>query len=341
MKHRPHTPWKIGPRLFRRGRYWWIDLRYMAGGRCVMRDPTHPAWPDAGERTELYEVADRWKWAYVDLGHRLHKERVLGVSRVMALTEAVREYTEARRPLVSRSTQGNDKAALAQLVKDFGSTPVHLVDPQRTLNRLLSEGYEPYTVEIYSAFLSGFWRWLGLPYAIELPRYQRAEPRVWTNDEIETIRDKAGDLLTAIDAGLYMGLRFGEIFGLEWSDVDLATWTVRVRRQKGGAPLKSRRARTAVILPGWTHPHGSGTVAVPAKRQRLTTVLKRAELLGDGVGWHSFRHTYARLFLEAKPDMRLLQASLGHGSVTTTEQAYNWLLPDKAAEMSVRAIHGR
>lgn len=189
--------------------------------------------------------------------------------------------------------------------------------------------------------MSGFWRWLGLDYTVSLPRWQKAEPRVWTDAEVGRVRAAAGDLLVAIDCGLYMGLRFGEIFGLDWSDVDLATWTVRVRRQQGGGPLKSRRVRTAVILPGWTHEARTGPVAAKAKRQRLTTVLKRAGLLEMGVGWHSFRHTYARLFLEAKPDMRLLQASLGHGSVTTTEQSYNWLLPDRAAELARVAIHGR
>jgi integrase len=63
-------------------------------------------------------------------------------------------------------------------------------------------------------------------------------------------------------------------------------------------------------------------------------------LYTKGTGWHSLRHTYCRLFLEASPDMRLLQASLGHRSVTTTEQEYGHLLPDKAAEIARVRIHG-
>jgi integrase len=305
-----------------------------------MRDPKHPAWPHGGERTELYDVADRWKWAYVDRYRAEHRARTIGLRRPVMLMDAVRDYRAERVDLVARSTADNDRTALAHLTDDFANAPVHEVRPQKTLNRLLREGYGPYTVEVYSAYLSGFFRWCGLPYEVELPKWQRSEPRVWNDHEVLRIRDFADDLLTAVDCGLYMGLRWGEIQGVRWEDVDLASWTVRVRRQKDGAPLKSRRVRTALILPGWEHAPASGFVAVRAKRQRLTTLLRRARLEGRGVGWHSFRHTYARIFLERKADMRLLQASLGHASVTTTEVQYNHLLPDRAAAMARKAIHG-
>lgn len=338
LPQRPHKPWEIGPRVFRRGRYWWVDLRYASGGRVVMRNPRDPSWPDGGERTELREVAERWKWAYVDLGHELHRERVLGPSRPKLLDEAIAEYTTERANMVAPATAVNDRTALGHLTADWGRTPVHLVSPQRTLARLLARGFKPATVQTYSAFLSGFWKWLGLPYEVELPKWQRSEPRVWTDAEIAKIRDFADDMLLAIDCGLYMGLRYGEIMGLEWADVELSTWTVRVRRQKNGLPLKSRRRRTAVILPGWEHPPGEGLVT-SADERGMRWLLQRIGMWEKGVGWHSLRHAYARKFLEAKPDMRLLQASLGHSSVTVTEAAYNWLLPDKAAELSVRAIH--
>lgn len=307
-------------------------------GRCVLRDPRHPRWPADGERTELVDVAERWKWAYVDRAHELHRERVVG-GKPKKLTTAIREYLDERREAVSRSTWFNDRTALQHLADDFGNVVVHAVRPQKTLNRLLREGYQPYTVEVYSAFLSGFYRWLGLAYEVTLPKYQQDAPRVWTDAEVVAIREHAGELAVAVDCGLYMGLRYGEIGGLDWSDVDLSTWTVRVQRQAGGKPLKGRRARTALILPGWAHRRGIGPVAV-VRRQNIADVLKAAGLYEIGVGWHSLRHTYARLFLEAKPDMRLLQASLGHASVTTTESRYNWLLPDKAAELARRAIHG-
>jgi integrase len=312
-------------------------------GRVTLRNPRHPNWPRDGERTELADVADRWKWAYVDRAHELHRERVVG-GRPKLLRAAVREYLEHRRDAVATATWRNDRTALGHLADDYANTAVHQIDPQKTLNRLLREGYQPYTVETYSAFLSGFWRWCGLTYDVSLPRRQRNEPRVWSDEEVVRLRKAAGasegPLLLALDVGLYMGLRWGEIMGLDWSDVDLTSWTVRVQRQKGGAPLKGRRARTALILPGWTHGRGIGPVVGALRRQRITGLLEAAGLSEVGVGWHAARHSYARMFLEAKPDMRLLQASLGHASVTQTEDAYDHLLPDQAAAMARRAIHG-
>lgn len=307
-----------------------------------MRDPRAKGWPNAGERTELRDVAERWKWAYVDHYRTLHHERITGVTKPRLLKQAVREYLAERSGVVAPNTAQNDRSALAHLTDDFGDAPLYAVDPQRTLNRLLREKYRPHTVHTYSMYLSGFWKWCGLEYRVTLPKWQRREPRVWTNEEAAALRKAASPgLLVAIDCGLYMGLRFGEIMGLEWSDVDISTWTVRVRRQAGGQPLKSRKVRTAVILPGWAHKTGTGQVAAGVTREHLRALLKRAEMQAAGVGWHTLRHTYARMFLEAKPDMRLLQASLGHSSVTVTEQAYNWLMPDKAAELARVAIHGR
>jgi integrase len=305
-----------------------------------MRNPKDPRWPRGGERTELREVAERWKWAYVDLYRQDHRDRMIGTAKPRLLRDATAEYLEHRAPLVARSTLQNDRTALAHLADDFPGAAVHTIDPQRTLNRLLREGYRPYTVWIYSQFLSGFWKWCGLEYAVEFPKWQQREARTWTDAEVGRIRAEARDLLVSLDCALYMGLRYGEIMGLEWEDVDLSTWTVRVRRQKNGQPLKSRRTRTALILPGWTHDVGTGRVA-DHRTERLRAVLKRAGLTEKGVGWHTGRHTYARMFLEAKPDMRLLQASLGHSSVTVTEAAYNHLLPDRAAELARVAIHGR
>ena len=341
MHQRPHRPHELGPRLFRRGRWWGIDLRPYGYGRRTMRDPRHPGWPDQGERTELQDIAEEWKWQYVQWCHTQARRRALSPPKVKLLGEVVEQFLAHRQHHVARQTLINDRAALNHLLDDFGPhTPIEAVKPQRTIDRLLGSTMAS-TARTYAKYLSSFYTWLELPYKVKLPKEQPRRAVCWSEDQITAIRAAAGNLLLPIDCGLFMGLRMREIWGLEWGDI--AGNFVRVQRQYPNEPLKSRRERTTVILPGWEHERGQGRVASGApdrQSRKFGVVLKDIGLKSPDVLWHSLRHTYARRFLEAEPNMRLLQASLGHASVTTTEQLYNWLMPDAAAEIAEARIHG-
>ena len=72
-----------------------------------MRDPRHPGWPEFGERTELRDVAERWKWVYVDWCLDRHRDRVLGHAEPRTLGDATREYLEHRARTVEPATLGN------------------------------------------------------------------------------------------------------------------------------------------------------------------------------------------------------------------------------------------
>ncbi len=338
---RPHRPHELGPRVYRKGRWWSCDLRPWGYGRPTMRDPNHPAWPNAGARTELEDVArlwvgDYWKWVQDQA-----RAEAFGGTKERKLADAIEEYLEYRSRIVELNTWQSDRTSLSHLAHDFRGRSIHQVDPQRTINRLLGL-VDVSTVKTYSAYLSSFFSWLGLPYSVTLPKSQKPDVVVWTDSEIQRIREAADVLgsLLAVDLGLYMGLRVGEIYGLRWEDV--GERTVRVQRQVGGRPLKGKRARTAVVLPEWGHTGETGTVVEdPGEWSRsgvIRAVLALAGISRARVGWHSLRHTYARMFLERSPDMRLLQASLGHASITTTETAYNHLLPDAAAELAIARI---
>jgi integrase len=56
-----------------------------------------------------------------------------------------------------------------------------------------------------------------------------------------------------------------------------------------------------------------------------------AGLNDSGKGWHSFRHTYARICLESGVTMEDLHTFLGHASITVTEKVYGHLRPSVAA----------
>lgn len=341
-KQRPHLPHQLGPRAYRPGRWWHVDLRPWGLGRPVMRDPSHPQWPDAGERTEFEEVAERWRKAYWRWTEDRIRGRQLGRTPLRTFGRMKADYLLHRASVVATQTLRNDTAALNHMADDFApATPVERLEPQRTLDRLLRQGSSVGTVRVYSAFLSSFWSWLDLPYKVKLPGAVKSDVHVWSDAEAEGIRERAGALLLAVDLGLYVGLRAGEIWGAEWRDV--RGWTVRVTRQHPNRTLKGKRARTAVILPGWAHAPGEGRICeqggVDRQRRALRDVMEAAGLEPPDRPWHSLRHTYSRMFLERQPDLRLLQASLGHASIRTTETTYDHLA-DRAADLAVRGIHG-
>ena len=68
---------------------------------------------------------------------------------------------------------------------------------------------------------------------------------------------------------------------------------------------------------------------------------EHAGIKEDGNGWHVWRHTYARLFLERGGTMEELQRSLGHASIKTTQDTYGHFSTDKAAALARGRIYAR
>ena len=353
-QQRAHKPWEIGPRIWRRGRWWAVDLRYCGQGRPTMRNPRHPHWPSSGERTEIQEVAERWRWSYLDLSRDQHRARVLGERAERRLGTAIEEYAEHRARSVEPRTWAGDQTALRHLQDHYpSSASVETVEPQRMADALLDQGYKPSTVSQYMTSLRSLWGWLGLPFpAVTLPRPGSTDVRYWTDTEVMRLREAASeDVLLALDLTLFMGLRIGEVVGLRWADI--SEDSVRVQRQipQGSSvpkPLKGKKARTALILPGWEHQRGEGLVVHRSGQsigrrvqwRWMRQLLDSTGLNAQGSGWHMGRHTYARVCLESGVGLEQLRQFLGHSSIRTTETTYGHMDPDVAVELAQRAFRG-
>jgi integrase len=149
------------------------------------------------------------------------------------------------------------------------------------------------------------------------------------------------------------GLRQGELVALTWQHLDMQERTLRVRRSVTGGVLtttKSHEPRTvdlakraadlleerwqAQSVGGWP---AQDALVFPAEAggflrgdslyYRLRHAMQDAHVpvegpTGEPRGWHSQRHTHAKLALEHGASITWLQRQLGHSSIVVTIDRY-------------------
>jgi len=367
----PRVYLAAGSRWFR------VDLRPWDGTRMVMRNPLAPGWPDRGDRTDSPELAERWAWAYLDWIRGERRREALGIGPDRPLHAAVEAYLDHRSVAVERATWSADRTALGYLTREWGRgaklSSIETADLQAIVNQLLRAGYRASTVTTYVKSWRVFFRAVGGWNPTE--RITITSRAARPLDSIDTLSpheiralflaaekvdaQRIGQFpsgVTACAIGLFMGLRMGEIFALQWADIDPVSKTVRVRFQVPKdrvelRPTKGKLSRTALVLPDfWEHYRADAVglccgragrpVGTRTQRNLITRVLDAAGLNQLGRGWHILRHTYARSFLEARGSLEELQASLGHSSIVTTQTRYGHLRPDAAAALARARIYG-
>lgn len=162
-----------------------------------------------------------------------------------------------------------------------------------------------------------------------------------------------------------LGLREGELLGLEWRHVDLEVGTLHVCQQlrelRGRmwiGPLKHAKQVRTLALPAlavvalqnlgpgtgfvFTDSEG-GWVRKSNLHRRHFQPLRTAAQLPEATTIHSLRHTYASLLAEGGLSAKRLQSQLGHHSAAFTLDRYTHLAPDvdrHAAEAMDRIIGG-
>lgn len=194
------------------------------------------------------------------------------------------------------------------------------------------------------------------------PRRNRPETQVWSAEQARSFlaaRARAEDrLLISWLLALTLGLRRGELAGLQWRDVDLDAATLRIDRQrttdsgsnvvvkepKGTsrrtldlgpqivAALRSHRLlqsreRLALGLGALDRDTALVTdeLGGPLHPQRLTHLFRVASAEADmpHIRLHDARHTCATLALDAGLHPKVVQQLLGHSSWTVTMDLYS------------------
>jgi integrase len=185
------------------------------------------------------------------------------------------------------------------------------------------------------------------------PKVQKPKPAYYTNDELKRLWPELAErpvYLALCKFAVTTGMRFGELAGLRWSNVDLLNREVHVARTFtagiGEDTPKSGEPRTvdltppaAMVLEGWYVDSGTGDGLVFEREWGghiladyvgqfvLYPALERAGIprvgeRGRKRDFHSFRHTFARIALEKGAEITWVQRQLGHSSITLTVDTY-------------------
>ena len=198
-----------------------------------------------------------------------------------------------------------------------------------------------------------------VPSLVDAPRPGSYLPDVLSPEDVERILDAPpadapiGIRDRAILELLYAcGLRVSELVGLDTDRVDLKGQQVRVigkgnkeRRVPMGDEARERLHRYRIgPRELWTAGKPSPAVFVGQRGKRMSResvwqLVKRwteAAGVSERVTPHTFRHSFATHLLEGGADLRVVQALLGHASISTT-QLYTHLTGERVREVYARA----
>ena len=198
-----------------------------------------------------------------------------------------------------------------------------------------------------------------IPALIDAPRPGTYLPDVLAPEDVASILDApppdhpVGIRDRAILELLYgCGLRVSELVGLDTDRVDLPNLQVRVigkgnkeRRVPMGEEARDRlHAYRSGPRAAWTAKRPTDAVFVSQRGARLRResvyrmVRQWAHAAGvkERVTPHTFRHSFATHLLEGGADLRVVQALLGHASISTT-QLYTHLTGERVREVYARA----
>ncbi|MGH9400708.1 MAG: tyrosine-type recombinase/integrase [Terriglobia bacterium] len=156
-----------------------------------------------------------------------------------------------------------------------------------------------------------------------------------------------------------LGLRIGEILGLQWGDVDLMNGALSIRRsvyQYHIGPTKTPNSEAALpiapeilfALRQW-HAHATyqsvsdfvfaSSKGGPKDADRLRQDVLQPAALHAGlgaIGWHTLRHSYATALDIAGARMKVAQELMRHANITTTMDVYTGVMDRDKRETAGR-----
>ena len=204
--------------------------------------------------------------------------------------------------------------------------------------------------------------------SIMLPKGQKKKPVVYDELQIRQLIDaaKGTEMELVIDMELCLGLRRGELLGLQWSDIDFEKNQIHVVRNRvvvnGKSIVKDPKTESScrtVDVPVqliqklhrhkmkcWSNRmrmgqnytvtdyvivHPDGKPIYPEYLSQLFTKLQKKAGLPK-CRFHDLRHLCASIMLMQGVNVKVAQEHLGHKDISTTMNIYSHVLPSVARE---------
>lgn len=253
-----------------------------------------------------------------------------------------------------------DSALRIHVLPAFGDLPIAAVRPSRVQAWVKGLGatLSPASVQAVYSVLRGLMRAATIDRVIpsspcvrvSLPTRAHKHLTIPTADDVTAL---SGALPANVGVVPYLaaglGLRAGEIFGLQVGDIDFLRRSVTLTRQldeRGQlAPLKTDRSQRTVPLPTVVAERLAAHLAATGRRDGLVltavdgspvkrnTFGKQWRSAVDRCGLgnlrlHDMRHAYASALIAAGESVKVIQLRLGHTSAMVTLDVYGHLWPD-------------
>jgi integrase len=139
-----------------------------------------------------------------------------------------------------------------------------------------------------------------------------------TSEELERLLDHLPDhARVAVAWSVYTGMRLAATYDLTWAAIDFAKAECAIVK-KGGKGQTIFLSPDAMLLLAELPRHGPFVFDRTNRRKVFEKALSDAGI--ENFRWHDLRHTHATWLRQAGAALEIVQRSLGHKSIKTTER---------------------
>jgi integrase len=186
---------------------------------------------------------------------------------------------------------------------------------------------------------------------VKKPKVYRKEPEILTLGEVMVLLEHIHPHhQRALDTAIQTGVRAGELWGLQWGDLDLLRGELHIKRSVWNCQFQTPKSQCSIrvihLSDDLVHRLKVWRLQCPPTPENLMfpnhlggvvdhlsfltsyfyPALKKAKL--KKVSFHSLRHTNASLRIESNQNIKFIQNQLKHSSIKTTMDVYGHLSHD-------------